>query len=240
VTPPRWSVVLPAFNEAQRLPPYLEEILGFFEGRGDPFEVVVVDDGSTDGTLGVATRLARAHPAVRPLRLDTNQGKGAAVRRGMLAASGHYRLFTDADGATPITELKRLEPALAAGADIVIGSRVLVDPAVSVVALPHRVAAGRVFNWLVARLGLRDVADSQCGFKVFAGSVADDLFGRLRTRGFGFDVEVLLRAQALGYRIVEVPINWIDQPGSKVGVLRDGPRMVAQILGARLRVRRSR
>jgi len=138
------------------------------------------------------------------------------VRAGMLAARGAFRLFTDADGATPVAELKRLEPALAAGADVVVGSRVLVDPAVSVAARPHRIAAGRVFNWLVARLGVRAVADSQCGFKAFTGAAAERLFGRLRTRGFGFDVELLLEGQAAGYRIVEVPVNWADQPGSKV------------------------
>jgi len=237
VTAPRWSVVIPAFNEAPRLPRYLDEIVAHFEGRGEPYEVIVVDDGSTDGTPEVVE--ARHHPSVRVLRLGRNSGKGAAVRAGMLAARGAFRLFTDADGATPIAELKRLEPALAAGADVAVGSRVLVDPAVSVAARPHRVAAGRVFNWLVARLGVRAVADSQCGFKAFTGAAAERLFGRLRTRGFGFDVELLLRAQAAGYRIVEVPVNWADQPGSKVAVLRHGPGMLWQILKARLRTGRA-
>ncbi len=232
MTAPRWSVVVPAFNEAARLPRYLDEIVGHFEGLGEPYEVIVVDDGSTDGTPEVVE--ARQHPSVRVLRLGQNSGKGAAVRAGMLAAHGAFRLFADADGATPIAELKRLEPALAAGADVAIGSRVLVDPAVSVAARPHRVAAGRVFNWLVAQLGLRGVADSQCGFKVFTAAAAERLFGRLRTRGFGFDVEILLEAQATGYRIAEVSVNWADQAGSKVGVLRHGPGMLWQIAKARL------
>ncbi|MBI2158861.1 MAG: glycosyltransferase family 2 protein [Candidatus Rokubacteria bacterium] len=233
----RWSVVIPAFNEADRLPRYLDEVVGYFEGRGEPSEVIVVDDGSTDGTPEVVE--ARHHPSVRVLRLGRNSGKGAAVRAGMLAARGAFRLFTDADGATPIAELKRLEPALAAGADVAVGSRVLVDPAVSVAARPHRVAAGRVFNWLVARLGVRAVADSQCGFKAFTAAAAERLFGPLRTRGFGFDVELLLQARAAGYRIVEVPVNWADQPGSKVTVLRHGPGMVWQILQVRLRMGRA-
>jgi len=237
VTAPRWSVVIPAFNEVPRLPRYLDEIVAHFEGRGEPYEVIVVDDGSTDGTPEVVE--ARPDRSVRVLRLGRNSGKGAAVRAGMLAARGAFRLFTDADGATPIAELKRLEPALGAGADMAIGSRVLVDPAVSVAARPHRVAAGRVFNWLVARLGVRAVADSQCGFKAFTGAAAERLFGRLRTRGFGFDVELLLRAQAAGYRVVEVPVNWADQPGSKVAVLRHGPGMLWQILKARLRTGRA-
>jgi dolichyl-phosphate beta-glucosyltransferase len=115
---------------------------------------------------------------------------------------------------------------------------VLVDPAVSVRARPYRVAAGRVFNWLVARLGVHGVADSQCGFKLFTAEAAEALFGALQTAGFAFDVEVLLRAQARGYRIVEVPVNWADQEGSKVGVLSNGPGMVLQLLRARRRLGR--
>ena len=240
MTPTRWSVVIPAFNEARRLPPYLDDVIAFFEGRGEPYEVIVVDDGSTDDTPAVVQARTREVASVRLLRLRGNTGKGAAVRTGMLAARGAYRLFTDADGATPIAEIKRLEPALLAGADIVIGSRVLVDPSVSVTARPHRVAAGRVFNWFVARLGLRAVADSQCGFKAFTAAAAERLFGGLRTRGFGFDVELLLTAQAAGCRLVEVPVNWADQPGSKVGVLRHGPGMFWQIVRARLRSGRRR
>ncbi|HBH04385.1 MAG TPA: glycosyl transferase family 2 [Candidatus Rokubacteria bacterium] len=238
MTRPRWSVVLPAFNEARRLPPYLDDVVGYFDGRGEPYEVIVVDDGSTDGTGDLVLARARQSPAVRLLRLPENAGKGAAVRAGMRAATGAVRLFADADGATPIAELKRFEPALAAGADVVIASRVLADPAVSVAALRHRVAAGRLFNWLVARLGLQGVADSQCGFKALSARAAEDLFERLRTRGFGFDVELLLLAQRAGYRVVEVPVNWADQAGSKVGVLRHGPGMLWQIARARWRVRR--
>ena len=233
----RWSVVIPAFNEARRLPPYLEEVLGFFDGRGEPYEVLVADDGSTDSTVAAVRALGARHPALRVLPLGRNRGKGAAVRAGMLAATGAYRLFTDADGATPIAELKRLEAALAAGADIAIASRVLVDPSVSVATRRSRVAAGRVFNWLVARLGLRGIADSQCGFKAFTAAAAERLFGRLQSDGFGFDVELLLRAQAAGYRVVEVAVNWSDQAGSKVGVLTTGPGMLLEILRARRRIR---
>ena len=238
MTRPRWSVVIPAFNEARRLPAYLDDVVAYFDGRGEPYEVIVVDDGSSDGTGDAVLARARQSPAVRLLRLPENAGKGAAVRAGMRAATGAVRLFADADGATPIAELKRFEPALAAGADVVIAPRVLADPAVSVAALRHRVAAGRLFNWLVARLGLQGVADSQCGFKALSARAAEDLFERLRTRGFGFDVELLLLAQRAGYRVVEVPVNWADQAGSKVGVLRHGPGMLGQIARARWRVRR--
>jgi dolichyl-phosphate beta-glucosyltransferase len=238
VSGPRWSVVIPAFNEARRLPPYLADVVAYFDGRGEPYEVLAVDDGSSDGTADAVTAIARAHPSVHLLRQAQNQGKGAAVRHGMLAARGERRLFSDADGATPIVELKRLEAALAAGADIAIGSRARLDPAVSVVARPHRVLAGRIFSWLVRRFAIRGVIDSQCGFKAFTAAAATDLFGRLRTRGFGFDVELLLLAQAAGYRIVEVAVNWADQPGSKVALATDGPRMLWEVARARLRTRR--
>ncbi len=238
MTTPVWSIVIPAFNEARRLPGYLDEVASHFDARGEPFEVIVVDDGSTDGTAALVE--ARRHPAVRVLRASQNSGKGAAVRVGMLQARGTYRLFVDADGATPIGEVKRLEHALAAGADVAIGSRVIVDPTVSVVARPHRVAAGRIFNWAVAILGLEGIADSQCGFKAFKAEAAERLFGALRTQGFGFDVELLLAAQAAGYRIVEVAVNWTDRAGSKVGVLRHGPGMLWQIVWAAFRARRVR
>jgi len=192
----RWSVVIPAFNEATRLPSYLEEVVGFFDGRGEPYEVLVVDDGSTDATVETVRATAARQPTVRVLPLGRNRGKGAAVRAGMLVATGALRMFTD--------------------------------------------AAGRVFNWLVARLGLLGIADSQCGFKAFTAAAAEALFGALQTDGFGFDVEVLLRAQAAGLRVTEVAVNWADQRGSKVGVLTASPGMLLQILRARGRVTRGR
>jgi dolichyl-phosphate beta-glucosyltransferase len=230
--------VIPAFNEARRLPRYLAEIVTYFDGRNEPYEVLVADDGSTDGTADAVTAIVRAHPTVRVLRHERHEGKGAAGRRGMLAARGDYRLFADADGATPIVELKRLEAALAAGAQLAIGSRALPDPSVSVVARPHRVVAGRVFSWIVQRLGVSGVVDSQCGFKAFTAIAAADLFGQLRTSGFGFDVELLLLARAAGYRVAEVPVNWTDQPGSRVRVLGNGPGMLWEIAVARLRMGR--
>jgi ATP-dependent DNA ligase len=128
--------------------------------------------------------------------------------------------------------------ALAAGADVAIGSRAMTAAGIVVRARPHRVLAGRVFNTLAEWLGLRGIRDSQCGFKAFTAAAAADLFARLRTLGFGFDVELLLRARARGWRIAEVAVNWEDQPASKVGVVTDGPRMMWQIIAARLRVAR--
>ena len=236
--PLRWSVVIPAFNEARRLPRYLYDVVSYFDGRDEPYEVLVVDDGSTDDTAERVREMAAEHRAVALLSWPTNRGKGAAVAAGMRQARGTLRLMTDADGATPILELKRLEAAVQGGADLAVGSRALPDPSVVVHARPHRRIFGHVFITLVRALGVRQVMDTQCGFKLFRGPVADDLFGALRTEGFGFDVELVLRAERRGYRIAEVPVNWADQPGSKVGVLKDGPGMVAQIIAARLRLAR--
>lgn len=234
----RWSVVIPAYNEARRLPRYLYEVLTYFDGRDESYEALVVDDGSTDDTAARVREMAAEHGGIALLSLPANRGKGAAVAAGMRRARGALRLMTDADGATPIVEIKRLEAAVQGGADLAVGSRALPDPSVVVRARTHRRLSGRVFITLTRALGVRQVVDTQCGFKLFRGPVADDLFGALRTDGFGFDVELVLRAERAGYRIVEVPVNWADQPGSKVGVLKDGPRMIAQIVAARLRLAR--
>jgi len=232
--------VIPAYNEAVRLPRYLRAVVLFFETRGEPFEVIVVDDGSADATSDHVREVAAAHREVRLVHFPSNVGKGRAVRAGMLNARGVLRLFADADGATPIQELERLESAHAAGADIAIGSRALADPGVTIEARPHRVWSGRVFNWLVARLGVHGIADTQCGFKSFRGPVADELFKALKTEGFAFDVELLLRAQRRGYRVAEVAVNWSDQPGSKVRVWSDGPRMLGQVVKLRAMLARER
>ncbi len=238
ITEPRWSVVIPAYNEAQRLPAYLGEVVAYFDGRGEPYEVIVVDDGSADETAARVLEAQAIHRAVTLHRLAQNRGKGFAVRAGMRAARGGLRLMADADGATPIAEVKRLETAMEAGADVAVGSRALPDPSVRREVQIHRKVSGEIFNFLARRMGVGDVSDTQCGFKLFRGAVAETLFRELETDGFGFDVELLMLARRRGYRVTEVAINWADQPGSKVDVLRDGPRMLAQILRARVRLAR--
>jgi len=198
----------------------------------------VVDDGSADETAARVLEAQASHRDVTLHRLPENHGKGFAVRAGMRVACGALRLMADADGATPIAEVKRLEAAIEAGADIAVGSRALPDPSVRREVLLHRKLSGEIFNFFARRMGVGDVTDTQCGFKLFRGVVAERLFGELRTDGFGFDVELLLLARRRGYRVAEVAINWADQPGSKVDVLRDGPRMLAQIVRARIRLAR--
>ena len=232
----RWSVVIPAYNEAERLPRYLDEIVAYFDKRGEPYEVLVVDDGSSDGTTERLQTRRADHPAINAITFPNNRGKGRAVRAGMTTARGDLRLMADADGATPIGELARLEAAIDRGADVAVGSRARPDGAVVRHTRLHRRLVGNAFNLVVRGLGVSDVVDTQCGFKLFRGRVAEDLFAALRTEGYGFDVELLLRAQRRGYRIQEVPINWADQPGSKVGVLRHGPGMLREIVVARWRL----
>jgi dolichyl-phosphate beta-glucosyltransferase len=236
VPTPRWSLVIPAYNEARRLPAYLKDIQAYFEGRDESYEVIVVDDGSRDTTAERVREVAAGRAEVTVHPLGRNRGKGHAVRAGMARAVGALRLMTDADGATPIAETARLEAAIAAGADLAVGSRALPDPAVTREVRLHRKLSGNVFNFLVRRLGVASVVDTQCGFKLFRGPVAAALFPLVTTDGFGFDVELLMLAERAGYRIKEVPINWADQPGSKVGVLRHGPRMLFEVLAARWRL----
>jgi dolichyl-phosphate beta-glucosyltransferase len=223
------SVVIPAFDEANRLAPTVLAAVEFLQARGDPFEILVVDDGSRDKTSTLVRQLAKAAPEVRLIRLAANQGKGFAVRTGIVNSQGALVLFTDADGATPIGELVRLEAALAAGADVAIGSRAIHSAETHVRARWYRRVIGRIFRTLVALLTVRDIQDTQCGFKLFRGPVAHDLFSRMRMNGFSFDVEVLLMAQRQGYRIVELPVNWTHQAGSKISLIRDSLRMARDL-----------
>lgn len=229
------SVVIPAYNEARRILPYLRAITAYLNRRGLSCEILVVDDGSEDDTAGLVERTGTQYSHIRLIRLPRNSGKGAAVRAGMQAAQGEFQLFTDADGATPIQELEQLEAAMKHGADLAIGSRTLAsrDSRYRVQARLHRTLLGNLFNRIVQRLGISGIKDTQCGFKLFRKSVAQDLFSIARIDGYGFDLELLYVAQRRGYRIAEIPINWADQPGSKVRVFRDGLRMLGELLAIR-------
>ncbi len=234
---PSLSIIVPAYNEARRLPPSLQRMVTYLEERHSTYEILVVDDGSQDHTAQAVELLAQQSPHVRLIQLTCNMGKGAAVRRGMQAARGSLQLFADADGATPIEELGRLESALSTGADLAIGSRALAaqDPNYTVQARWHRSVLGTIFNAIVQRLGVRHIADTQCGFKLFRRSVAQDLFSVTCVDGYAFDLELLYIARQRGYRIAEVPVNWTDQPGSKVRPWRDGFVMLRELMAIRKR-----
>jgi dolichyl-phosphate beta-glucosyltransferase len=221
------SVIIPAFNEENRITKTLEEAYTYLSSRQFKFEIIVVNDGSVDGTVNVIISFAKSHPGVRLISLTKNQGKGAAVREGILASNAELVLFTDADGSTSIKELERLEAALKnSAADVAVGSRALKSEETSIRARIFRKILGRVFNLAVNILAVPKIKDTQCGFKLFKKEVAKKLFYEQRFPRFSFDLEVLWKANRLGYKVVEVPVNWTHVSGSKVNVFKDGIRML--------------
>jgi dolichyl-phosphate beta-glucosyltransferase len=227
---PQLSIVVPAYNEEHRLGLTVEEAVRYLRGRRTSFELIVVDDGSTDRTSALVDGLADRFAEVRLIRLAANGGKGLAVRTGVVNARGRTVLFMDADGATPIEELERLEAAVVAGADIAIGSRAVQTEDVRVKAKLYRHLIGRTFHWFVRTLAVRGIRDTQCGFKLFKAEAAQQIFSRMRMSGFSFDVEVLLMAQRRGFRIDEVPVNWTHRDGSKVNLMTDSLRMLRDVV----------
>ncbi len=229
------SIVIPAYNEERRLPATLSAVLAHLSRRPWRFaEVLVVDDGSTDGTAGVVEEFCRSHPAVRLLKNPGNRGKGYSVRHGMLEANGDWVLFTDADLSAPIEELdKLLEAAEEQGAAVAIGSRALDRSLIAVHQSFFRESAGRVFNLLMQLLTGLPFRDTQCGFKLFEARAAREVFRRQRLERFGFDVEVLFIARRLGYRTVEVPVRWSHSEGTKVSMFRDSLNMFLDLLRVR-------
>lgn len=229
------SVVIPAYNEARRLPRYLDAIRDYFErsGSGD-HEVIVVDDGSRDGTAEEVLRRSKGWPRLRLIRHATNRGKGAAVRTGMLAAAGRLLLFADADGATPIEEEARFREVIErGGADLAVGSR---RTALSRRAW-HRRLVGRAFSVAVRTVLPMPACDTQCGFKMFRRGPGIDLFSSCREDAYLFDLEVLAMAARRGYRVAEVDIRWDEVPGSKVRLVRDSCRMLAGLPRVRKAIR---
>ena len=201
------TVVIPAFEEAARLGPTLEQVRGYLRDQPFDSEVVVVVDGGRDGTLALVRAAMVDWPELRVLVNDANRGKGYTVRRGMLAARGRYLLFSDADLSTPIAEVGRLIAALEAGSDIAIGSRAVAGADVRVRQVWWRQSMGRVFNCVVRLVAVRGIRDTQCGFKCFRREAARRIFARQRMTRFSFDVELLWIARTLGYRVVEVPVD---------------------------------
>ncbi len=240
---PRLSIVVPAYNEEARLPATLPALAAYAARFPGGAEVLVVDDGSSDGTAAVAERFAPPEDnhawQLRVLR-EPHRGKAAAVRAGVLQASGKYILFCDADLATPVEEFDRFLPWLEQGYEVVIGSREGLG-AVRQAEPWHRHLMGRVFNRLVQLLVVPGIEDTQCGFKCFTRAAAQRIFSRVRLYGedarpvkgsmvTAFDVEVLYLARRLGYRVQVVPVRWRYVPGSKVRPVADTLRMVWDVL----------
>jgi dolichyl-phosphate beta-glucosyltransferase len=237
---PFLAVVVPAYNEESRIVPTLERLAQYLGACHYTWSVTVVSDGSTDSTNDLVAEFASTHTEFALKAYEPNRGKGYAVRTGMLEAKGEVLLFMDADMATPIEELEKLLAAHRGGADVAIGSRPLRESRLEVRQPLYRELLGRTFNKAVQLLAIRGISDTQCGFKLFTAKAASEVFTRCRLDGFSFDFEALIVARDLGFRIDEVPIRWAHQEGSKVVLLRDGPRMLLDLVKLRMRGRKSR
>ncbi len=228
---PFLSIVVPAYNEEARLPASLQDIAEFVEQQTYPVEVIVVDNNSTDSTQAIAQELASEQPYIRVL-FEKTQGKGAAVRTGMLAARGQYRFICDADLSMPIEEVQKFLPPQLSGYDIAIASREA-PGAVRYNEPWYRHLMGRVFNTIVRLFAVPGFQDTQCGFKMFRDDVAESVFPLQTMNGWSFDVEVLYAAQRRGYRIVEVPINWYYKDNTRIHPIRDSINMFAEVFKIR-------
>ena len=225
---PYLSIVIPAYNEAERIVPTIGAISSYVSEQGFPWELIIADDGSRDQTVELVEGLGFAN--LRLLRAEANGGKGRAVQRGMLAAHGQYILFDDADNSTPIEEIdKLLRQVREGGFDVVVGSRAA-DGAEEA----HRSAFRRLLSnglrWIVRNIFRIGVRDTQCGFKLFSYPAAQRLYNAQTITGFSFDLEILYLASKFGYSVAEVPVAWVDAPGSKVDAAKEIRRFLRDLL----------
>ena len=231
--PPELSIVIPAFNEERRLGRTLARIRDYFDthpvGPGG-IEMIVVDDGSTDGTARLVEECARGMPSLRLVSNGENRGKGYSVRHGMLEAGGRVALFTDADLSSPVEESEKLLAAIRAGNDVAIGSRAIDRSLIAVHQSRFREIAGIIFNGFVRLFTGLPFQDTQCGFKAFVREPSRIIFEQQRTERFGFDPEILFLAQRHGLRSAEIPVRWAHDPATKVHVLRDSLLMFADLI----------
>jgi glycosyltransferase involved in cell wall biosynthesis len=233
------SVVVPAYNEQHRILPTLERLHEFLSARPLRYEIVVVDDGSTDDTVGVVSLATARIPALRLVRQMPNRGKGAAVRRGMLEATGQIRVMCDADGSMPPEQLpKLLEPIIACRAEIAIGSRYAEGAKTDARQPFYRVLWSRLANRMIQRSLVPGVRDTQCGFKAFTAEAARDLFALGRIDGWAFDLEILALARRRGFAIEEVGVEWRDDRRSRVNPLKDMWKVIREALTIRRNLRR--
>ena len=235
------SLIIPAYNEEQRLPATLERMAEYLARRDFSYELLVVDDGSRDGTRDLVRAFAASHDWVRLVQYDDddghplNRGKGFAVRSGVFHAAGRDVLFSDADLSTPIEEMEKLLPLITRGdCDIAIASRGLPESNLAIHQPWYRELMGRTFNKLVQSVAVPGILDTQCGFKAFRGDVAKRLFGLAQIDGFGFDTEILFLARKFGYRVSEIPVTWVHKDDSRVNPFSAPIQMLGELLQVRL------
>ena len=233
---PFFSIIIPAYNEENRLPNTLEQVFHFLGKQSYTSEVIVVENGSTDKTFEIAQRFAEKHNSLHVIH-NERRGKGGAVQRGVLESRGDYVFFCDADLSMPIEEITKFLPPAITNFDIAIGSREA-PGAVRYNEPYYRHFTGRVFNMLIRLLALPKLQDTQCGFKCLRAGAARDIFHFQTITGWAFDVELLFIAHLHSYRILEIPIDWYFNADSKVSVLRDSRRMFIDLLVIRRNARR--
>lgn len=224
------SIIIPAFNEEQRIMNTLNNMEHYLRKSSYEWEIIIVDDGSEDETVKVITQNQQTIKQLRLIQNNQNSGKGFSVRRGMLEAKGDLVLFSDADFSTPIEEVEKLQKALEEGCDIAIGSRGLPQSNIELHQPFYREFMGRVFNTFVRALVLPDFSDTQCGFKCFKKEAAQKVCPLMKISGFAFDVEMLFLAKKFGFKIKEVPVRWLDSPQSRVHPVRHSLQMLKDIL----------
>lgn len=236
---PFLSLIIPAYNEEQRLPNTLEQVLSFLQSQSYQSEILVIENASQDDTFKVAKIFAdQNHHDSLPIKVvqEPTRGKGSAVKRGMFLARGDYRFMCDADLSMPIEEINHFFPPATDEIDITIASREATE-AVRHNEPTYRHLVGRVFNTLIRLLALPELNDTQCGFKCFRAQVAEDLFSDLTIAGWSFDVEILYLAQKRGYKIKEIPIHWYYNPDSHISIAKDSIRMALDIFKIRFQNR---
>jgi dolichyl-phosphate beta-glucosyltransferase len=231
---PKYSIIIPAYNEAGRLGRTLERVLGYVSAQRWDAEVIVVNDGSRDRTPDLVREFAQSHPLLRLLENPGNRGKGYSVRNGMLHASGELLLFSDADLSSPIEEAQKLIAPLESGtADIAIGSRWLRPELQTQRQSLLRQFYGRLFNLLLRVLLGLNFKDTQCGFKAFTRQAVRKIFPLQQIERWGFDPELLYLARQAGLKVVEIPVSWAHTGGTRISPLRDGLRMFAEAVKVR-------
>src|ERR1700722_17140402 len=223
---PQLSIVIPAYNESARIEATLERVMACVETQRWDAEVLVVDDGSRDATPEIIHRWMQRYPQLHLIKNDGNRGKGYSVRNGLLQATGEVVMFTDADLSAPMEEAERLLAAIAAGADVAIGSRWMDKTRQTIHQPLYRRFFGRCFNWVTRTIMGLPFKDTQCGFKAFKRPVAQIVFRLQRIERWGFDPEILFIARKLGYEIREVPVTWGHDKRSRMSYLRDGIKML--------------